>query len=59
MHGTNSFIILLAYFLSFTSVLEGHLAEKHVFNGGGGVGARGVRQVPNGWVGGWAQFQLK
>ena len=51
MHGINSFIILLAYFLSLISVLECHLAEKHVFNGLGGSG--GVRQVPNGWVGGW------
>lgn len=61
MHGINSFIILLAYFLSLISVLEGHLAEKHVFNGwgGGGGGERGVRQVPNGWVGGWERFQLK
>lgn len=44
MHGINSFIILLAYFLSLISVLEGHLAEKHVFNGwgGGGVGEGGL-----------------
>ena len=49
MHGINSFIILLAYFLSFISVLEGHLAEKHVFNGtGGGGGSTGAK-----WVGGW------
>lgn len=59
MQGINSFIIFLAYFLSFISVLEGHLAEKHVFNGGGRVGGRGVRQVPNGWVGGWERFQSK
>ena len=59
MHGINSFIILLAYFSSFISVLEGHLAEKHVFNGWGGGGGRGVRQVPNGWVGGWERFQSK
>ena len=58
MHGINSFIILLAYVLSLISVLEGHLAEKHVFNGWGG-GGRGVRQVPNGWVGGWERFQSK
>ena len=49
MHGINSFIILLAYFLSFISVLEGHLAEKHVFNGWGGEGgSTGAK-----WVGGW------
>lgn len=45
MHGINSFIILLAYFLSFISVLEGHLAEKHVGGKGGSTGAK--------WVGGW------
>ena len=56
MHEINSFIILLAYFLSLILVLEGHLAEKHVFNG---LGGRGVRQVPNGWVGGWEGFQSK
>lgn len=60
MHEINSFIILLAYFLSLISVLEGHLAEKHVFNGlGERGGGRGVRQVPNGWVGGWERFQSK
>ena len=52
MHEINSFIILLAYFLSLISVLEGHLAEKHVFNGlgegGGGGGSTGAK-----WVGGW------
>ena len=50
MHGINSFIILLAYFSSFISVLEGHLAEKHVFNGTGGGegGSTGAK-----WVGGW------
>lgn len=47
MHGINSFIILLAYFLSFISVLEGHLAEKHV-GGGGKGGSTGAK-----WVGGW------
>lgn len=48
MHGINSFIILLAYFLSFISVLEGHLAEKHVGGGGGKGGSTGAK-----WVGGW------
>ena len=51
MHGINSFIILLAYFLSFISVLEGHLAEKHVFNGWGGGGGGGSTGAK--WVGGW------
>ena len=51
MHGINSFIILLAYFLSFISVLEGHLAEKHVFNGWGGGGKGGSTGAK--WVGGW------
>lgn len=52
MHGINSFIILLAYFLSFISVLEGHLAEKHVFNGWGGGGGKGGSTGAK-WVGGW------
>ena len=54
MDGINSFIfiILLAYFLSFISVLEGHLAEKHVFNGWGGGGGEGGSTGPK-WVGGW------
>lgn len=53
MHGINSFIILLAYFLSFISVLEGHLAEKHVFNGWGGGGEGGFdRCQMGGWVAG-------
>lgn len=50
MHGINSFIILLAYFLSFISVLEGHLAEKHVFNGWGEGGFD--RCQMGGWVAG-------
>ena len=54
MHEINSFIILLAYFLSLISVLEGHLAEKHVFNGlgegGGGRGEGGSTGAK--WVGG-------
>ena len=49
MHRINSFIILLAYFLPLISVLEGHLAEKHMFNGlGEGGGSTGAK-----WVGGW------
>ena len=51
MHGINSFIILLAYFLSLISVLEGHLAEKHVFNGLGGGGEGGSTGAK--WVDGW------
>ena len=52
MHGINSFIILLAYFLSFTSVLEGHLAEKHVGGGGGGGGGFAGGQGGGGGGGG-------
>ena len=56
MHGINSFIILLASFLSFISVLKGHLAEKHVFNGWGGGkgGSTGAK-----WVGGSGSNQSK
>ena len=51
MHEINSFIILLAYFLSLISVLEGHLAEKHVFYRGWGRGKGGSTGAK--WVGGW------
>ena len=59
MHGINSFIILLAYFLSFISVLEGHLAEKHVFNGWGGGEGGFDRCQMGGWVAGSGSNQSK
>ena len=60
MHEINSFIILLAYFLSLISVLEGHLAEKHVFNGLGGGGRGGFdRCQMGGWVAGSGSSQSK
>ena len=49
MHRINSFS-LLAYFLSLISVLEGHLAEKHMFNGLGEGGFD--RCQMGGWVAG-------
>ena len=59
MHGINSFIILLAYFLSLISVLEGHLAEKHVFNGLGEGGGGFDRCQMGDWLAGRGSNQSK